>query len=84
MPSGLIPELVIVAIASIIAGVSLFGDRLPRSWLRAASLLDRVSLNPLRSLHSGKVSDYVTWLTVGVAAFGLALALLTGMLARHG
>jgi hypothetical protein len=32
----------------------------------------------LRRLHSGQVGDYVAWLTVGVAAFGGALALALG------
>jgi hypothetical protein len=33
----------------------------------------------LRSAHSGKVGDYITWLTLGAAAFGLVLAMLTGV-----
>jgi multicomponent Na+:H+ antiporter subunit D len=32
----------------------------------------------LRRLHSGQVGDYIAWMTVGVAAFGGALALALG------
>ena len=75
--------LAIAAGACVIALVSLFGDRLPGSWHRAAARLDRRLLGPLRTMHSGKVGDYVAWLTVGVAAFGLILATLTGAVRPH-
>ncbi|HEX3325981.1 MAG TPA: proton-conducting transporter membrane subunit [Actinomycetota bacterium] len=56
-----------------VALLALFRDRLPRA---PVGLL-RPALSPLgrlRDLHSGHVSDYVAWLTVGVAAFGGVLA----------
>jgi multicomponent Na+:H+ antiporter subunit D len=55
-----------------VALLALWRDRLPR----VVELL-RPALSPvgrLRDLHSGHVSDYVAWLTVGVAAFGGVLA----------
>ena len=76
--SGLIATLAIAAFACVIALVSLFGDRLPGSWHRAAALLNLRLVGPIRTIHSGKVGDYITWLTVGVAAFGLIMAMLTG------
>jgi multicomponent Na+:H+ antiporter subunit D len=60
--------------AVVVALLALFRDRLPSAPL--ATL--RGALSPvvgrLRDLHSGHVSDYVAWLTVGVAAFGGVLA----------
>lgn len=60
--------------------VALFADRVPDALLRAVSGLDRLLLRPLRAVHSGKIGDYITWLTLGVAAFGLVVAFLTGVL----
>jgi hypothetical protein len=28
------------------------------------------AITPLRRLHSGRIGDYVSWLAVGVTAFG--------------
>jgi multicomponent Na+:H+ antiporter subunit D len=42
-----------------------------RALARAA---DRRLVVPLRRLHSGRISDYVTWLTVGLACMLLALS----------
>ncbi|MDP9235579.1 MAG: NADH-quinone oxidoreductase subunit D, partial [Actinomycetota bacterium] len=56
-----------------VALLALWRDRLPRAPVE----LLRPALSPLgrlRDLHSGHVSDYVAWLTVGVAAFGGVLA----------
>jgi hypothetical protein len=36
--------------------------------------------HPIRSVRSEKVGDYITWLTLGVAAFGVALTFFTGVL----
>ena len=66
-----------------IALLALFADRLPGSWRQAVLRLIHLILGPLRALHSGKVGDYVTWLTVGVAGFGIVLAVLTGILAAR-
>ncbi len=42
-------------------------------WERGRRVLDAVAspLRMVRDLHSGHVGDYVTWLTFGVATFGL-------------
>ena len=59
-----------------LAALTLFRNRLPE-LLRAPV---RVLWNPLtgglRALHTGEVGDQVAWLTVGVAAFGCAVAFL--------
>jgi multicomponent Na+:H+ antiporter subunit D len=60
--------------AVVVAGLALFKDRLPGAGVaRARSALSPV-VGIFRALHSGHVSDYVAWLTVGVAAFGGVLA----------
>jgi multicomponent Na+:H+ antiporter subunit D len=42
-------------------------------WERGRRALDAIAspLRIMRDLHSGHVGDYVTWLTFGVATFGL-------------
>jgi multicomponent Na+:H+ antiporter subunit D len=51
-----------------LAAVGLVRPPLPRSLLAWA---DR-PVAVLRAAHSGHVGDYVTWLTIGIAVFGLA------------
>jgi multicomponent Na+:H+ antiporter subunit D len=49
--------------------------RLPRlAFLQWAG---RATVDPLRSVHSGHVGDYIAWLTVGVALYGGILATVT-------
>lgn len=65
-----------VAAALAIAAFQLGRRALPGLLVR---LVDRSSdplLDGLRVLHSGLISDYVTWLVVGVAAFAVSFALL--------
>ena len=71
---GLLPT----ALAIGFALVSLSADRFPVSWREVFSRAFHPALAFLRALHSGKVGDYVTWLTLGVAVFGIVLSLLTG------
>jgi multicomponent Na+:H+ antiporter subunit D len=78
--SGWIATLVTASSTVAIALLALFGHRLPISWRHAAARLRRMIVDPIRSIHSGKVGDYVTWLTLGVAAFGATLALSAGLL----
>jgi len=63
------------ALALALAALGLFADRLP-IW----PLLKRTYETAMRiphAWHSGIVTDYVTWLTAGAAAFGAALLSLT-------
>jgi multicomponent Na+:H+ antiporter subunit D len=62
------------ALALAVAGLALYADRLGRP-LAATKALPARGLAPVRALHSGHVGDYVTFLVVGVAAFGGAFAL---------
>ncbi len=50
-----------------LAGVALYVERLPQPAARA--------LAGLRAVHSGRIGDYVAWLSVGVATIGGAFAL---------
>ncbi len=76
---GLIGGLFTAACSVAIALSSLFADRFPRSLRDIISQAIHPAMGALRALHSGKVGDYVTWLTLGVAVFGIVLAILTGI-----
>jgi multicomponent Na+:H+ antiporter subunit D len=56
--------------ALLVAWLGLFGYRLGRRLSQASE-----PLATLRHLHSGHVGDYITWLTVGLAALGGVCAL---------
>jgi multicomponent Na+:H+ antiporter subunit D len=56
--------------ALLVAWLGLFGYRLGSLPGQATQ-----PLGTLRALHSGRVGDYVTWLTVGLAAIGGVCAL---------
>ena len=58
-------------IVAIVAGIALALGYL--LWERGQRELDAIAshLRVVRNLHSGHVGDYVTWLTFGVATFGL-------------
>ncbi len=74
---------VILILTLVIAALSLFSDRLPGNFRRVSRRIVDGLLGPIRALHSGKVGDYVTWLTLGVAAFGIVLGALTGVIGRR-
>jgi multicomponent Na+:H+ antiporter subunit D len=76
---GLMSGLIAACCAVTVALSSLFADRVPRFLREGASRAVRPALTSLRALHSGVVGDYVTWLTLGVAVFGIVLALRTGL-----
>jgi multicomponent Na+:H+ antiporter subunit D len=70
-----------LALLSVLGAVALALAILRRPGVRLPGGLQRVAEHGffrLRRLHSGQVGDYVAWLTVGVAAFGGALALALG------
>jgi hypothetical protein len=58
--------------AIVIALAALFRDRVPFR----SPVFTLEALNALRDVHSGRVSDYVTWLTLGVGGMGVLLAFL--------
>ena len=64
----IVRPLVVVALAALLAAVSLLGARIPRrdreSWRRVMHAIYDVP----RRIHSGHVGDYVTWLLLGIAA----------------
>jgi multicomponent Na+:H+ antiporter subunit D len=74
-PASVIYGVVSTFGALLLAAVALERERLvPRLVHRPLALLDR-ALEPLRTVHSGAIGDYVTWLTVGLASLGGLLAL---------
>jgi multicomponent Na+:H+ antiporter subunit D len=62
------------ALALALALTSVFRDRLQR-FFRAGAFLEGPLLAP-RTLQSGHVGDYVTWMTVGIAVMGAAFVFL--------
>jgi multicomponent Na+:H+ antiporter subunit D len=70
-----------LSLLSVLGAVALALAILRRPGVRLPAGAQRVAEDGffrLRRLHSGQVGDYVAWLTVGVAAFGGALALALG------
>jgi len=63
-----------VALAITIASFELGRGHLPRWMVRGADAVVSAPLAALQTLHSGLVSDYVTWIVVGLAFFALAFA----------
>ena len=59
-----------------LAGVGLYRRRLPRAVAAVAGRALAPPIHVLRSLHSGVVGDYVTWVAVGTAVLGGVFALL--------
>ena len=48
--------------------------RIPRVLRRATERVFGAGVEALRTAHSGHVGDYVAWLTVGLAVFGIAFS----------
>jgi multicomponent Na+:H+ antiporter subunit D len=67
-------DFVSVSVAVVIALFALFGRKIPQKLQR---LIDP-AIGQLHRIHSGAIGDYVTWMVVGIAAFGLALNFLIG------
>ena len=74
IPGAVLRGLVAAVLACGLAASSVFRKRLPR-LLRPGAFFEG-DLTPLRAMQSGHPGDYVMWMTVGVALFGLAAAFL--------
>ena len=61
--------------AAALAMIALYRERVG-SWLARALRPAVPVVGVLRSLHSGVVGDYVTWLVVGIAVLGGMFALV--------
>jgi multicomponent Na+:H+ antiporter subunit D len=59
-----------------LAGLGLYRRRLPRALVATAERTLALPISVLRSLHSGVVGDYVTWVAVGTAVLGGVWAVL--------
>lgn len=59
-----------VALAAGLAATSVFRDKIPRR-LRLGAFMER-GVPALRAMQSGHPGDYVLWITIGLAIFGLA------------
>jgi multicomponent Na+:H+ antiporter subunit D len=73
--AAVIVNLTTAVLATAIALASFQRQRMPRFGRRIAAIV-RPILDPLRSLHSGHVGDYIAWLTVGIATFGGIMAVI--------
>lgn len=73
---GWLPALLAVAGAAALAAAGLCRHRIESGWRRSVVKALALAVAPLETAHSGHLGDYVTWLTVGVAATGLTAALL--------
>ncbi len=60
--------------AALLALLALFRHQLPSAVQAAGQVLVRRPLDALRRTHTGVVTDYVAWLTVGIGAFGICFA----------
>jgi multicomponent Na+:H+ antiporter subunit D len=75
-------EAVVVALLAVVAAVAIAYSVLSKRRARGA-IPDAVlrpaerSLLMIRRLHSGQAGDYVTWITVGAAGFGVLMAVAT-------
>jgi multicomponent Na+:H+ antiporter subunit D len=67
---------VTVACGIVLAGLALYGPRLPRKMTprRSRPAAGIVIVRPFERLQSGVINDYVTWIVVGVACIGAILA----------
>ncbi|MBV9812861.1 MAG: NADH-quinone oxidoreductase subunit E, partial [Acetobacteraceae bacterium] len=73
--SSLLPW-IFVAFAVAVAAWELGRGHLPRLLVRGTDAVLNPALAALQALHSGLVSDYVTWIVVGLAGFAVAFALV--------
>jgi multicomponent Na+:H+ antiporter subunit D len=70
---------VVAGVATTIVGVGVAALVLGRRWVPRGLLtilrpVTAALIDPLRSLHSGHIGDYIAWLTTGVALLGGILA----------
>jgi multicomponent Na+:H+ antiporter subunit D len=63
------------ALTVLIPAVSLLRRRATRQLARLASKIERMPFRALQSLHSGRITDYVVWMMVGLAALAILMRL---------
>jgi multicomponent Na+:H+ antiporter subunit D len=70
------PEMLLApGVALACLGVALLRRRPVSRWARLAFRLESVPVRLLDALHSGIVTDYVAWMTVGLAMLAAAATL---------
>jgi multicomponent Na+:H+ antiporter subunit D len=74
LPDAALHGAIALLLAILLAANSIFRLRFPRK-LRFGSFLEG-GLSPLRTMQSGHPGDYVMWITVGLAVFGLSVQVL--------
>jgi multicomponent Na+:H+ antiporter subunit D len=72
-PHPFVPWLTI-GLAILIAAHDLTRGRLPGFWVKSVDFLFNPAFIIADRLHSGVIGDYVAWIVVGLAVFGLAFA----------
>jgi multicomponent Na+:H+ antiporter subunit D len=73
-PEAALHGAIALLLAILLAANSVFRLRFPRKF-RFGPFLER-GFGPLRSMQSGHPGDYVMWITVGLAIFGLSVQVL--------
>lgn len=63
---------VTLGLAGALAGYALWRKRAETAGVPFTERL----VQPLRAIHSGHIGDYIAWMTAGIAALGIALAVL--------
>ena len=73
-PAAALHGAIALLLAILLAANSIFRLRFPRNF-RIGPFLEQ-GLRPLRTIQSGHPGDYVMWITVGLAVFGLSVQVL--------
>lgn len=68
---GTLMSAITFALTIAIPAASLLRRRATRRWARLASEIEAMPLRALEILHSGRVTDYVVWMTVGLAVLAV-------------
>lgn len=73
--SGALMSAISFALTIAIPAASLLRRRATRRWARLASGIGAMPFRALEKLHSGRVTDYVVWMMVGLAVLSVLMRL---------
>ncbi|HET8551944.1 MAG TPA: proton-conducting transporter membrane subunit [Gammaproteobacteria bacterium] len=72
---GTIMTAIAFALTILIPAASLLRQRATRRWARVAARIETLPFRALHRLHSGRVTDYIVWMMVGLAVMASVLRL---------